>query len=123
MKKIIMVVIFCLMCVGCGKEPISKVTEEPITNQVVNYYKGEVILRLVYTDDFPDGFEFQFELNGYGLGEFARFEDDSHKTAIGQENEDGHSYYFTIKADKVIVAESDGQNSLGIDLSGEYIKK
>lgn len=118
-----MIIMSCILISGCGYLQGTKSQYEPVRNQTVTYMKDDIILRLIYSDDFPDGFEFQFELNGHGMGEFARFEDDTYQKAIGQQNEDGHSYYFTLKKDTVIVKESDGQNSLGIDLSGKYIKK
>ncbi|WP_028043181.1 hypothetical protein [Candidatus Stoquefichus massiliensis] len=124
MKKLLVILIWCLLISGCGRrhQPAS-VQEEPIQNQTVIYIKDDITLSLIYSDDFPEGFEFQFDINGYGLGEFARFEDNTHQKAIGQENEDGHTYSFTLKKDSVIVKESEGQNALGIDLSGKYIKE
>lgn len=123
MKKLLIMIMSCFLLCGCAYKQASRTQEEPVRNQNVVYVKDDITLTFVYSDDFPDGFEFQFDLNGQGIGEFAYFEDNTYQEAIGQENEDGHSYHFTLKKDSVIVKESEGQNVLGIDLSGKYIKK
>lgn len=117
MKKIL-VLIFCLMLLGCS----SSVEKNEDLSWEGQYQKDDLVLTIKYDDEYKDGFSFSVMLGERGINDYADFETDKNK-AVYDVGEDGHTLEFTLKKDKVIIKESGGINYLQVELSGDYQKK
>ncbi len=118
MKKM-MIVMFCLMLVGCQtKEPIED--KAPLIWEGI-YNKDNIALTIELENDYVDGFYYTFEYQGKKDQNYADYKNKT--TAVSAPLEDGYSLRFTLKKDKVIIEETEGMSYLKTSLAGEYVKE
>ena len=107
-----------------GCHPHQSVVENEITSSTKqDVYQYQDLLLFIDKKAFQqDGFSFQIELNGVGIGDFAVFTDQSHHqaTCILSSQKDCQ-LTFTFEEDCVIVKATKEDDFLGADLSGHYV--
>lgn len=114
------------LLVGCthhSSPNVSPMTQDHLTvSESQTYQYEDFMLYITRYDDLKDSFEFQIELNGYGIGDFAEYTDSSHQQATCTlSHQKDMEITFTFEKDCVIVKANGEENYLSADVSGRYV--
>lgn len=124
MKKFGMLLICVCLLVGCHfktSQSTSMQSYQEPQNRTV--YKYQDFLLFIYKENQEDsGFSFQFELNEVGIGDYAKYIDNSyHQATCSLSMQKDCVLTFTFEKDVVIVEATEEDDFLGADLSGHYV--
>lgn len=124
MKKFGMLLICTLLLMGCRYQVSQSASvqkyKEPQIKTIYQYQ--DFLLYIVEDQQKSDGFSFQIELNGTGIGDYAKYTDASHHQATCTLSmQPDCQLTFTFEKNEIIVKATEEDNFLGTDLSGHYV--